>query len=439
LIRLKNFNKNEITTITIFIIVSLIYFFNRNTNPGFGDDLSFTVSALGNFDIATNATNHFLFNIYNNILVDLFFFIPPITLLTLSSIIFSILTLLFIFKTSNLFINDDNISSILTIIIIAFSFTYWRQSEIIEVYTFNNFFFSLFIYYTTYNMIKKTDEKSIQVGVTLGILFLIHIQNILILPAYIIYLWLQYKENSTIRPILFPTISAILLFSILLFIPIIYNTNTISSIFFDNGFRDEVLNLEISLIAKGFFKSILFVIYNFTIFNIFIVIGVFKIYKKNRNIFYYLSLLLVTFWVFAMRYNVSDNYVFFLPAYLVLAIFLSQGLGSLRKTDLKIKFLKNKYIILIIALSFNPLSYYVTFSITKKIDRLADFNNRFLYKGGLKYYIWPGLNYNNALFLDDAKNIYLKRKRNLTYPEGIMKYNYKNAINYLIIRKEIIE
>jgi len=288
-------------------------------------------------------------------------------------------------------------------------------------------------------MIKKTDEKSIQVGVTLGILFLIHIQNILILPAYIIYLWLQYKENSTIRPILFPTISAILLFSILLFIPIIYNTNTISSIFFDNGFRDEVLNLEISLIAKGFFKSILFVIYNFTIFNIFIVIGVFKIYKKNRNIFYYLSLLLVTFWVFAMRYNVSDNYVFFLPAYLVLAIFLSQGLGSLRKTDLKIKFLKNKYIILIIALSFNPLSYYVTFSITKKIDRLADFNNRFLYKGGLKYYIWPGLNYNNALFLDDAKNIYLKRKRNLTYPEGIMKYNYKNAINYLIIRKEIIE
>lgn len=106
-----------------------------------------------------------------------------------------------------------------------------------------------------------------------------------------------------------------------LFIPVIFfKVHTLSSIFFDFHFKSDVLNINIATMIHGFIISFFYALYNFHVFLLFIVHGLIVCCEKAKNIVVILCSIIIPVWFFTLRYTISDNYVFYLNAYIVLSI-----------------------------------------------------------------------------------------------------------------------
>lgn len=92
-----------IRKILLFFSFSLIYIFSIGSDPILGDSLAFTVVASHGFDLASNATNHFLYINFLAILHKIFPFINPHYLFVGFSIVCSLATLFFLRKFLFLF------------------------------------------------------------------------------------------------------------------------------------------------------------------------------------------------------------------------------------------------------------------------------------------------------------------------------------------------
>lgn len=146
---------NKSIPIIIFSIITGMYLLFQNKTAGWGDSLPFLFFSIQGFSWSVNATGHFLYVNFNSLLITLFPFIDPIQLLTLSSIIFSVLTLFRIYQVVNL-LTRNNTAALFSVITMSFSFTFWRQAEIIEVYSPYNFIVANVIYYIMEDLYQTT-------------------------------------------------------------------------------------------------------------------------------------------------------------------------------------------------------------------------------------------------------------------------------------------
>jgi len=407
-----------------------MYLLFQNKTAGWGDSLPFLLSSLQGFNLSVNATGHFLYSNFNSLLITLLPFIDPIRLLTLSSIIFSILTLVRIYQIVNLLTRNDT-AALFSVITMSFSFTFWRQAEIIEVYSFYNLIVANIIYYVMQDQITENFRNPYKVGFWMGLGVLTHIQTVVLLPFYVIYLFQRKMGRIT------KSIYSLLLFSaitFLLFIPVIFlNKYKLSLLFFDFQFKSKVLNINPLTMIKGFIKSIIYAAYNFHFFLFFICHGLILCYKKSPKIFVNLSILILPVWLFAFRYTISDNYVFFLSAYIVLSII--SGYAYMFWTDMILN-RKILTIILFITIILSPVIYYSAMKISYFVPHLENLDNRSKYKGGLRYYFWPGME--NAV---DPLELAIKQYYTGKIPENIDAIewgkNYPLAIEYLKITGKI--
>ena len=76
-------------------------------------------------------------------------------------------------------------------------------------------------------------------------------------------------------------------------------------------------------------------------------------------------------------FSVSDNYVFFLPASFIFAIFISFSLNSV--------FPKKILKLFSFSILFIPLFYIMSYHFSMEIEKGYEFNVQKKYKGGLKY------------------------------------------------------
>ena len=126
--------------------------------------------------------------------------------------------------------------------------------------------------------------------------------------------------------------------------------------------------------------------YNFWGFTILGFLGLFQLLKKHFSFALFSLITSLPVFGFSTLFNVSDNYVFFLPFNFIFAIYISFGLISLQ----------NKKIFKIIALSslLIPTFYIISFFIFSKTEKGSLLNSEKQYKGGLRYYMLPWLNNN---------------------------------------------
>ena len=212
----------------------------------------------------------------------------------------------------------------MVVLMVGLSFTWWQQTEIIEVYTFNAFFFLSFALFAFRDLQQSTRKNCIWVGFWLGLGLLTHIQGILSLPFFLWYLgWPLSREKIGKRVIaaLIPAASFLLLMLPAIFLEL----HSVSAIFFDNHFRSNVMEIHIKDLAISFGSSVGFFLYNFHLFSLFILVGIWRLFKDNRKQLWGWAILLLPYLAFAVKYNVRDAHVFFLSSYLLLAIASAWG------------------------------------------------------------------------------------------------------------------
>lgn len=411
--------------------IAIVYFFTRNKHINFGDSLPILYTATAGYDLSTNATSHFLYINTCHLATTIFQSFNPISVLTVFSISFSLLTLIQLFNIS-LLLTQDKVVSALCVIICAFSFTYWRQTIIVEVYTFNSFIISTIIFLVVKDLKEGNKDFMYMIGTLLGMSMLVHIQNILFLPAYFFYLTIKASQGK-LRGAFTSLFLAILISGLLLLPPLISNTNSISAIFFDNHFQSQVLSMSIRSILLGFGISIIFLIYNFHLYLLFVIPGIIRTKRQHPAILKFLGLIIIPYWVFFMRYSVSDNYVFYLIPYLAIIPIIGMGILHI-KSKKRLSWIKPlTYFFLFICLS--PLIYKMTCGLLNAVPQAKKFHLQKAYKGGISYYCWPGME-NSKDPLKIAKDHYVLTNSDTTPPfKDFDRYEF--AIKYLKMQKTL--
>jgi len=375
-------------TFLIFLTFLIIYYAGSFSKISFGDCIGFVLDVekrefLPDFMPLT----HFLY-INTAIFFTKFLGADSILVTRLMSVVPAAITVSLVFVLIKEFV-EENWIAVMSTFVFGFSFTFWRSAETVEVYTFNAFWVILFLVFSVKSLKNNSKNYIITVGVLLGFSLWAHIQNIMLIPAYLVLLYLLKSDRKK---------ASISLISFLLIFLSMFFVNHLEGIEMKYVFVskkgpwvEDTFNQSFLDLLKDVVKAAAFLIYNFNVFIFFSFGGLFFLYKnfKNGSIFLFASFLFTL--GFATFYAVSDNYVYFIPFYLIFAVFIASGIKSL---SAKYALKKFQFIPL-----FIPLFYIFSLYIVSLTPQGQKFHQEKLYKKGLTYYMLPWLN-NNAGCID---------------------------------------
>lgn len=357
--------------------------------------------------MATNATNHFLYINLLGVLKMVFPFVNPHYLFVAFSIGCSLSTLYFLRKFLFLFDIKNGIID-LVILFFGFSFTFWRISVITEVYSFYLLFVTLFLYQTFLFIKEKRINNFYWCSILFGLMFLIHIQTILLVPFYLYFLYYNLKNDK--KNILKGVFIPIIIFSVLL-IPVVQGKHSFVAIFTDNAWGNSFFHLEFKTFLKSVARNSVFLLYNFLFFIYFIIRGISKVPHKK-----YFIVAILPYCFFILKHDVSDSYVFYLVPYLFVLIIIAKGLENFDK----------KYVLVFSI----PLIYFMTFKIIDFTKIGESINTETGFKGGVRYLFFPPLNGNPDIlkFIEAYDENKLKDKA--TFDK-----QYQYAKDWILIRQ----
>lgn len=385
--------------VLFFGFLFVFYWFFSFTKVPFGDALGFVnIAELNEFTDNTTVFGKFL---YTNFLIGFktIFGLDSIPATRFFNLIFSVLTLVVLFFGLKLKFRKE-ICAYLGTLIFALSFTFWKQTEIIEVYTFNSFWIALYIYFTIRFLEDKNSRSLFLSSLVLGISLFAHVQNIMLIPGWAILCLISFR-NYKVN--VFPSIFIFIAFAFGLYFMAYINGHNTSHVF-GSGNSDWVtgsFEKGFSGFVKDMVVAIGYLIYNFWIFVIPAIIIIFKklkSFKDSQNLFYLVSFLVP--FGFATIYNVSDSYVFFLNAYLFFIFFIIEGLIDIKISQQKI------YKSISISVFCVPIFYILSYLIISKIPQGQNFDKEKSEKGGLSYYLFPWMRNNVGVlefYLDGKK------------------------------------
>ncbi len=405
----------------VFITFLIIYYAGSFSRIPFADCVGFALTTeLDTFETVASSTSHIL---YGNtaILINKITGLGSIEsnrFLVIFSAAFAVTFVYMIIRN----LTNINWASLVGAVVFGFSFTFWKNAEIIEVYTYNAFWLTLF-YLCIINtfIFEKKKAYIVLAGIFLGISIWLHIQNFLLIPAYLLLLFYFRSEKAAA---VYSLVSFSVIFS-LLFIVNYSQGYPLSSPFTSNQghWVEDSFKKPFSQYAIDLVKSVVYLLYNFTVFIIAGIIGMIMLYRENRKMFNVFFLASVFIYGFATFYAVSDNYIFFLPFNIIFALAIGYGLTSGKYVYFK----KLSWICVLI-----PAFYYLSFSVAKLTPQGKDFDDFKSYKGGLRYYMLPWMNDNKGIleFVIDKKtapepinwmtysaDIYIKKLKEKGYKE----------------------
>lgn len=372
-----------LSALFIFILFLGIYYMGSFTRIPFADCVGFVLSAEKEDWITTaDATSHFL---YNNtvILIKLLTGLSAVDASKALVVTSGAATVAVVYLTLKSLIQTQWIA-LTAAVVFGFSFSFWRNAEIVEVYTYNALWVSLFFFSMIKVFAENKNRYIILGGLFLGISLWVHIQNILLIPAFVIFLFSFRHEKKcvyTSLAIFAVLFSSLFILNTLQGLPFNSPYSSPQGTWVENSFKKTTLQY-----VKDIFVSLVYLTLNFNLFVFFGIAGVISLYKSHRKMFYVFFTGAVCVYGFATFYAVSDNYVFFLPFNLIFTLSIGYGLSSVRYAG----FRKFSWTCL-----FIPLGYILLYNIILFTPKGRDFNDFKAYKGGLSYYLLPWM-YNNA-------------------------------------------
>ncbi|KAA2224773.1 protein O-mannosyl-transferase family [Chryseobacterium sediminis] len=371
-----------LSAVFLFIIFFGIYYFGSFSKIPFADCIGFVFSAeKGVLETTATAINHFIY-INTVILIKNLVGINAIEASRFVVISSGAATVSVIYLTVKS-ISKTEWASLTAALVFGFSFTFWRNAEIIEVYTYNSLWVSLFFF----SMIKSfTEKKKIYIllsSLFLGISLWLHIQNILLIPALAVFLFYfrNEKKYAVVSLLIFIVLfSSLFILNISQGLPFKSAYSSERGTWVEDSFKKDTLQY-----VKDFFQSLGYLLYNFNLFTYFGIAGILMLYKKNREMFFVFTAGAVCVYGFSTFYAVSDNYVFFLPFNIIFALSIGYGLSSTKYAGLR----KFSWVCLLI-----PVGYLLVYKVLLLTEKGKEFHAFKAYKGGLNYYVLPWMNDN---------------------------------------------
>lgn len=357
------------------LLVLAWYLWHMNPHCGFYDAIAFLWSAERGFDLNTNATSHFLYNNVQHLLVIGLPWLNPVAVLGLFNIGCSWAALI-LFHRSQLR-HHAAWKAHLAMMTLAFSFTWWQQTETIEVYGMSNLMFMLYaIPALEWNMDRSKRYPGMMIHGWLGLAMLTHIQHILAYPMLIWQCW-QLVKTGRVREIFTSGISFAMLSGLCLLAWCLPG-QSVRAVFTDRQFGDEVFATDISTVLSGAGKGLAMLCFNL---HLWLLVVIAAIRKHDLMGKWTVPLLAAAVWFgFAMRYDVADNHVFYMPAYVVLLWMMPFGLPDhavIKRVSWLLPWIS-------VVMYFGVWQGALLTTQGRQLDEEKS------YKGGLAYLIWPG-------------------------------------------------
>lgn len=371
--------------VSIFLIFTAIYYAGSFTKIPFADCVGFVLDAeKGTFITTATATSHFLY-INTAILLKNITGLNGIEASRLLIVLSGAATVSVIYLTVKS-ITKTEWASVTAAFVFGFSFSFWRNAEIVEVYTYNTLWVSLFFFAVIKTFAEHKKQYIVWAGLFFGISLWVHIQNILLIPAFLVFLFYFKSEKKH-------AYSSLMIFGLLFASLFILNMSQglpfKSPYSSDQGnWVEESFRKTFMQYVKDFFQSFAYLIYNFNVFTFFGVMGAVFLYNSNRKMFFVFLAGSLCVYGFSTFYAVSDNYVFFLPFNVIFALAIGYGLAHPKYAALK----KLSWVCL-----FIPLGYFTAYIAVIQTEKGKTFHSFKKYKGGLNYYMLPWMNDNEGI------------------------------------------
>lgn len=343
----------------------------------------------------------FLINIAHSFLP----FLPNYIQINLFSIIPTIIVSLLIYVLINDFLNDKFIA-LATSILYIFLFPIWLYSELPEVFSLNNLIIILITYFILKYRIHPEKRIKYLLFFLMGLIFVHHHTAIIFLPGWYFLLHNNLKKLfKDLKKSLFYFFIAL---SFYLYAPIVSLFNP--PIDYENVKTFQGLLRLFTRTSYGTFRAfvgsstnflsqiynafsvIIYILQDFrTIGFVFILMGIFWMYKKNKIFFKFIlvSILFQLFFLFYTSFPTTTSFIqaiferFLIPLYLLLIFPFAYGLDYLKNKIqyMQEKFVKNNLIkkfigvfIYLLAFCYIFVVFYSNYQIIKYVPKMKDFD-----------------------------------------------------------------
>jgi len=317
-----------------FIISFIFYFETLAPSVLWGDSGSLQIRAY-ELSLRADALGHPLY-----IIIGKLFTLLPFGCIAfrvnLASAFFASLTVMLVYL-SVFKLTSSKIASYTSAFILAISHTFWRHAVIAEVYTLNMFFLFLIINILLNWKINRNPKLLYLSSFIYGISLSNHLLMLLIIPGIFYFIIATNCKVLFSKKRLSLMVISFLLGLSLLFYLIFrsYLTSNIGlrgiveSALFGGLWKREILTFFLTSLPKNLVRYFAYLFYQFPLVSfLFGSIGGWQIFKIDKKSGIFLFLIFIFNILFAINYNVKDQYVFFLPSYGVFSIWIGLGMRN---------------------------------------------------------------------------------------------------------------
>jgi len=336
------FRYSTILSALLILVLLPVYLLTLLHGPGDHPDTAkfqFVAYILG----TPHAPGYPTYLVFTHFFVKLFPFGSLAYKVNLLSAIFSLCTCWILFRIL-LVLEVTPFIAFLTAFMFGLTQTFWSQSIIAEVYALNALFVALSIFFFAQWHLTRRDHFLIAACAIYAFSFGNHLTMVTFLPA-IVFLVCATDPGVFLKPRLVVPIALLILLAALQYYYPLWRYNDPTTLYLD--MQTPNLRKLIYAVTGGHFKSQMFafsfseilhkripmtarlIVNEYSFVIPLILFGICWFRHRVLQVFFLLSITGNIFW--ALNYNIPDIYVYFIPSYLLMAIYAGVGLQALLK------------------------------------------------------------------------------------------------------------
>jgi len=288
-------------------------------------------------------------------------------------------------------LTESGLSAVLASLVFAFAHTVWFLGVQAQTYGMANAALSASYILAVYYIFTNKIRYLFGMGLISGLGISIHMMSQIGFAVLMVWIFIRLLRRK-ISFVQFLTIIALWCVGAMLYWVVIVMEycrsgdliGTLSSAIWGR-WANAVFNISNAIILLK--RSVLYFILNFPTPLVFFTIpGLYCSFKKieNKAVSWILLISLIMYIIFAMRYNVPNQNNFFLPAYMLVSVYMGIGIAYAIKKLTKIKIVILAAMLLLIPLSYLGISKYASW---KKIN--LGVSHRIPYRNVYEYYLLP--------------------------------------------------
>lgn len=282
----------------------------------------------------------------------------------LLSAVFAVAACLFLYHLL-LLLGFRRFLSFVAALTFGLTFTLWSQAVIAEVYTLNSLFVSAVLYFFIKWHLTKSQKYLIAGCAAFALSLGNHLTIVTFLPALFYFVYATDREIFR-RPRILIMISLLVIAGALQYLYIFWRTADPSTKFLEMKAPD--FNTFFWYITGGRFKRRMFPFsvsqffleripmylrLLFREYHILIPLGIYGFFKvEDRKLNLFLILGFLGNLLYALNYRIPDIYVYFIPGYFILAIYITYGLSA------ALSFVSRRTVLQALLLSVIPILFF---------------------------------------------------------------------------------